>query len=235
MRNEIALISNAARRKTMELLLAPQNLPFAIALGVVAILAALQLVMLMVGGAIGLVDGDADLDLDSDGDVGGIGSVLDFLGVGQIPLVLLLLLWSAAFGMGGLVIQSVARSVTGSLLGIWLASAIALVVSLPLLRLSATVLRPILPRDETESVPIESLLGREAQITVGIARRGRPAEAQVKDQFGTAHYVLVEPEQDGVEFPAGSRVLLLKRRDHIFRVISGVERALEEENSTRSN
>jgi hypothetical protein len=91
------------------------------------------------------------------------------------------------------------------------------------LKFSGWALRPILPRDETESVSSDSFLGLEAQITVGTARTGRPAEARVRDKWGKTHYVMVEPDNAGSEFATGQNVLLIGRRDHIFRAVAGTE------------
>ena len=220
----------------MELLTAPNNLPFTIALGLVAALAILQVVALMLGGPIGIGDGDfdadLDLDLDADGDLdldtdGGLAGALDWLGVGKLPLSILLTLWAAGFGLSGLAIQELALSATGARLPMLLPSLVALGLSFPLLKISGLILRPIIPRDETEAVSTQSLLGSEGEIVVGVARRGRPAQARVKDKWGNAHYVQVEPDSDVDEFPAGAKVLLLKRNDNIFRVIAGSNAQLD--------
>ena len=217
------------RIKTMELLSAPQNLPFAIAWGLVAALALLQVVALLLGGPIGIGDGDFDADVDGDLDFGGAGlaGALDWLGVGKLPLSILLTLWAASFGLSGLAIQELALSATGARLPMLLPSLLALGLSFPLLKISGMILRPILPHDETEAVSTTSLLGSEGEIVVGVARRGRPAQARVRDKWGNAHYVSVEPESDVDEFPAGARVLLLKQNDHIFRVIAGSNAQLD--------
>ena len=229
----------------MELLTAPQNLPFAIALGLVAALATLQVVALLLGGPIGIggADFDADIDLDFDADIdadldvdggevdagGGnaLAGALDWLGVGKLPLSILLTLWAAGFGLSGLAIQEFAQSSTGSRLPMLLPSLLALGLSLPVLKISGWALRPLIPRDETEAVSTLTLLGSEGEIVVGTARRGRPAQARVKDKWGNAHYVQVEPESDVDEFAAGSRVLLLKRLDNTFRVIAGSDAQLD--------
>ena len=180
----------------MELLTAPQNLPFAIALGLVALLAALQVVALLLGGPIGIggadvdadvgLDLDVDLDMDADMDVdggdvgtgpGALAGALDWLGVGKMPLSILLTLWAASFGLAGLTIQEIAQSLTGARLPMLLPSLLALGLSIPLLKISGMALRPILPRDETEAVSTQSLLGSEGEIVVGTAKRGRPAQA----------------------------------------------------------
>ena len=108
-----------------------------------------------------------------------------------------------------------------------LPSLVALGLSFPLLKISGAVLRPIIPRDETEAVTTQSLLGSEGEIVVGVARRGRPAQARVRDKWGNAHYVQVEPDSDVDEFAAGAKVLLLKRNDNIFRVIAGSNAQLD--------
>ncbi len=218
-------------RTEMELLTAPQNLPFAIALGLVAALALLQVVALLLGGPIGIGDGDFDADIDMDGDLdlsgGGLAGALDWLGVGKLPLSILLTLWAAGFGLSGLAIQELALSATGARLPMLLPSLVALGLSFPILKISGLILRPIIPRDETEAVTTQSLLGSEGEIVVGVARRGRPAQARVKDKWGNAHYVQVEPDSDVDEFPAGAKVLLLKRNDNIFRVIAGSNTQLD--------
>ena len=228
--------------KTMELLLAPGNLPFSIALGFVAALALLQVIALILGGPIGIGDGDfdadidlgvdadmdADADLDVDGEgIGALASALDWLGVGKLPLSILLTLWAAGFGLAGIAIQEFALSSTGARLPMLLPSLLALGLSLPLLKISGMILRPIIPRDETEAVTTQSLLGSEGEIVVGTARRGRPAQARVRDKWGNAHYVQVEPDSDVDEFAAGARVLLLKQNDNIFRVIAGSNAQLD--------
>lgn len=218
----------------MDLVQAPQNLPFSVALGFVVILAVLQVLALLVGGTIGgggsHLDADLDLDVDThfEVDVSHWAAALDWLGVGKMPLSILLSLWAAGFGFSGLALQAIIKSRSGDFLPPLLASAVALGLSLPFLKASSTILRPLLPRDETEAVAIETLLGSEGEIVVGCARRGRPTQARVRDKWGTPHYVLVEPENDGDEFPAGSQVLLLKRSDHIFRVIAGANVHIED-------
>jgi hypothetical protein len=63
---------------------------------------------------------------------------------------------------------------------------------------------------------------------VGVARRGHPTQARVRDTWGTVHYVLVEPENEDESFAAGSKVLLLKHHAPIFRVIAGANAQLED-------
>lgn len=200
----------------MQLLLAPQNWPFAAAIGLGVLLCFLQVALLLLGGATDFFEVDADLDADVEPDAG-LDGILDWLHVGQIPVSILLTLAGFSFGMSGLVVQSIASSLTGKMLATGPAAAIALVAAVPALHLVGSLVKRILPRDETEAVSVESFLGCEATITVGTARRGRPAEARLRDKWGKTHYILVEPESEGQEFAAGTQVLILTRHEHIFR------------------
>jgi hypothetical protein len=90
-------------------------------------------------------------------------------------------------------------------------------MALPATRVIGGVLKPILPRDETEAVSRDSFVGCEAQITAGTARPGKPAEARLLDRFGRSHYIMLEPDKEDDVFAPGSNVLVLKRRDAIYR------------------
>ena len=208
----------------MELLTAPANLPFSIALALVFLLGALELISLTLGGAVSIFGGDADVDMDGgfdgmDGD-GFFGHIMHWLHAGQIPATVLLILFLLSFGSAGLLLQSTLKSLTGALMPALLAVVPAFLIALPSTRILGGVLKPIMPRDETEAVSRESFIGCSAQITSGKARRGAPAEARLRDAYGRSHYVMVEPEHDEEVFPAGARVVLLKRRDVVYRVIA---------------
>jgi hypothetical protein len=203
----------------MSLLMSPQNWPFSLALGVCLVLALLQ-----------LVAGFGEADVDTDGDADGLHAILGWLGAGGLPLTLAVMLLGLCFGLCGLGIQSYARTSTGAFWNPAFVSILALVATLPLMRVSGSILRKILPSDESEAVSVESFTGQSATVSEGTARRGHPAQARVRDRFGKTHYVLVEPDEDGAVFPAGTPVLLLMRHDHIFhaRDDSHAQRALEQ-------
>ena len=82
---------------------------------------------------------------------------------------------------------------------------------LPVVRACTGGLEGLLPRDETSAVDAATFVGRTAVVTGGVARAGMPAQARLTDQFGTTHYVLVEPEDAEDTFAAGSLVLLLRQ------------------------
>lgn len=221
----------------MEILSSPANLPFTAALAIVLLLGALEIIGLMIGGASAIsIDGaevDAPpVDVGGDGDFdaeGILSQLLGWLHVGQIPVTILAIVWLFNFGVAGLLLQNAIQSVSGAMLPMLLASVIAFFISLPATRIAGGVLKKVLPRDETEAVSSESFLGCEARITTGMARRGRPAEARVRDRFGRTHYVMVEPENDDETFASGSPVLILKRSGDIFRVMDNQGATIEDD------
>jgi hypothetical protein len=194
--------------QTLALLTAPANLPFAVALAL----------MLMIGlvEAIGLGGSAVELEADVDGDAG----LLAWLGLGRLPLLIVLVVFLALFGIIGLVVQQVASGLAGAPLPPLLASGGAALAALPLTGVAGRGLARVLPRDETTAVPLDSLVGRTGAIVTGEARSGCPARARVADRHGQAHYVMVEPDNAGQIFREGETVLLVRRDAETFRAIA---------------
>jgi hypothetical protein len=184
----------------LEIIAAPANLPFSVAL----------LVMLLIGAveAIGLGASAAHLDLHADADG---GDLLGWLGIGQVPLLMLLVVFLALFGLIGLAIQQFAGPIT-----LWIAAPAATAAALPLTGLGARGLARIMPGDETTAVSLDDLVGRRGTITIGTARRGSPAQARVSDVHGQVHYVMVEPYDDDHSIGQGETVRLDRRDGNLF-------------------
>lgn len=186
-------------------LFATENIVFVSAIMLMLLIGAVQ--------AIG-VAGDFDLDLHAEADL------LGWLGFGRLPLLMLLAIFLALFGMIGLVGQHLALDVTGALLSPFIAAPAAAVAAIPTTALAARWLGPLLPRDESSAVPLDALVGSFARIVTGRAQNGFPARARVEDPYGQAHYVMVEPDNAGQTLEEGETILLVRREDHVFRAIS---------------
>jgi hypothetical protein len=177
--------------------------------------------MLLIGAAqlVGLGDnfgGDLDSDLQADADL----NLLSWLGVGQLPLLMLIVVFLAIFGAAGLILQQAMHDSTGAPLDAWIAVPAVAIAALPLTSFAARGLARILPRDYTTAVPLEALIGRSAQVITGRATLGSPARARAEDHHGQAHYVMVEPDRTGQVFEEGEQVLLVRREGELFRAIS---------------
>ncbi|HYD39115.1 MAG TPA: OB-fold-containig protein, partial [Allosphingosinicella sp.] len=137
--------------------------------------------------------------------------LLGWLGVGRVPLLMLIVVFLALFGLVGLAIQQLAGP-----LPLWIATPAAAAAALPLTGFGARGLARIMPGDETTAVSLDSLVGRRGTITIGTARRGSPAQARVRDVHGQVHYVMVEPYDDGHAIGEGETVRLDSREGNIF-------------------
>jgi hypothetical protein len=187
----------------MDLLIAPEAVVFTAAWVLMLAIGAIE--------ALGLGGGDFDLDLDS--------GLFDWLGVGRVPVLVLLVAFLAAFGSVGLAGQQTALEWTGALLSPWIAIPAALVVALPLTAGLSRILAKVIPQDETTAFEIDDLVGRAGIITVGRAASGSPARTRVVDPHGQAHHVLVEPNDPADSFVEGDTVLLVRREGIGFRAI----------------
>jgi len=190
-----------------ELFDTPAFAPFAIAGLVLLILLAVEVLGFFFGGMSGFLDNllpdalvdadfDADLSVDADTDLSLGLKALDWLYVGRIPTMILLILFIASFCIAGYVLQQLSFSVLGRYLSPWLASLDALVISFPLLKLVAALIYPIIPKDETTAISGDSLVGSSARILIGHASIGSPAQAKLTDKHGQTHYIMVEPDPD---------------------------------------
>lgn len=201
-------------------LLEPHNLPFAIAMSVMVLLALVQVM--------GLGDLGADVEADADAALqpGMMEGFLTLLGLGRVPLTIWLALFLLMFAGIGLSVQELAESLTGAPLYSWLAVVIAGGAALPVTGVLARPLGAVLPKDHTTAVSTQSLIGRRATITEGIARAGSPARARVRDVHGQAHYVMVEPHEQSSELHSGDEVLLVRREKDQFYATALAERRL---------
>ncbi|UVI39823.1 OB-fold-containig protein [Qipengyuania spongiae] len=172
----------------------------------------------------------ADIAADTDGayavEPGFMEGLLALLGLGRVPLTIWLALLLLVFSGSGLSLQLFCESLTGAPLHPWLAATIATAASLPMTSLLARPLGAILPKDHTTAVTTDSLVGRRAEITDGVARAGSPARARVHDVHGQAHHVMVEPHEASSELRAGEEVLLVRREDNRFFATALAERRL---------
>ena len=86
------------------------------------------------------------------------------------------------------------------------------------MRVTASGLYKIMPKDETTAVSQESLIGRVGTVVLGEARVGNAAQVRVKDAYGQQHYVMVEPASEDV-LKQGDAVLLVSLDGNTFKAI----------------
>jgi hypothetical protein len=223
-----------------QLVIAPQNWPFVVALGVMLGLAVLEMLILLLGGSLfGFVDDllpdsmDGDIDVAAeahlstpDSSSGMLDQVLGWFAVGRVPFLVVVIALLTSFGLLGLTLQSVLRQVTGYALPASLAAIPALIGASFTTRWLALRIARIIPNAETSAVSRDSFIGRIATITLGSARSGEPTQARLADAHGQTHYVMVEPDRTSDVLAEGERVLLVSRNNAVFRAIRAESEAL---------
>lgn len=196
----------------MGLFLAPESAPYLIATLVMLSIAALEGVALLVGMS-------ASHWLDSlfahhdGGDIDGVtaDSWLGWLHVGRVPLLVLIVVFLASFAVLGFAANIVVHALFGYFIPAVVGAPLALLASLPVVRVTGRVLGRVLPKDQSSAVSLDSLVGRIAVVMGGNAKMGYPAQAKVTTEHGQAIYVLVEPDHADTTFGASEQVLLVKR------------------------
>ncbi|MBS0660270.1 MAG: DUF1449 family protein [Verrucomicrobia bacterium] len=197
-------------------------LPFAVALALLLLIALLELIGLIIGhGLSHLADSWLpDLHLgDGLHGLSGFDKVLAWLYVGKFPAVALLAVFLASFGLGGVILQEGFRAWLGHPVSAWLAAAIMAGPALYLVHTVGRIGGRMVSRSESLAVSADSLVGRRATIALGTARRGRPAQAKVRDEHGKMHYVMLEPSSDETAFVQGTEVTLVERRGSTYTAV----------------
>ena len=205
----------------LEFLLADANLPFTAALALMLGIALLEGLGLLAGFDISRSLDDLLFEAEVEADLGGSEApggpaLLAWLHVGIVPMLVLLVVFLAAFGCTGLVVQSLALRALGHPLAPAWASGAALLASIPILRIAGRGLKKLF-QDQTRAVSQDAFVGTTGTIVIGTAQSGRPAQARLQDELGQSHYVMVEPTTPAEVFETGTEVLLVERQGAVYR------------------
>ncbi len=197
-------------------LLASENIFFAVALALLAMLVVVQ--ALGLGHALDGSDFSVDAH-DTPSDLG--GGMVSILGIGRVPLLVWLSCFLASFALLGLSLQQLIAQIFDAPFAALPAGGVGLLAALPATSVITRLLGKMWPRDETTAVDIGELLGTRGVIAIGTARRGSPARATVHDRFGQMHNVMVEPHDDDRILREGSEILLVRREAELFFALDG--------------
>lgn len=201
----------------MNLLTAPQTIPFGAAFVVMLGLAVLEL--------IGIVSSfspsewiDHSLLPEPSSDAG-LDGVLGWLHLGKVPTLILLVLLLAGFSIFGYLVQMLASGLTGAYLPGAVAVLPAGAGAIAAVRTLGGLIGRVIPRDETSIVSEREFIGRVATITSGSTREGLASQARLRDAHGRAHFFLAEPDIAGLVLADGMEVLVVSRVGSVYRVI----------------
>jgi len=200
----------------LNLLFAPQNLPFAVAFALLLLIVLVELLgLLLAASPSSLIDNLLPEDFGE----GALDRLLGWLHLGKVPSLVLLVLFLLGFALAGYALQFCMQSLFGLPLPAVPAALIVLPVGLFSVRRFGAVLAHLVPQEESSLVSEKSLLGLVGTVSQGEARQGLAAQARVRDKNGHTHYLLVEPDVATERFAEGTQILLVSKSGAIWRCI----------------
>ena len=210
----------------LEYLFEPYNTPFFYSFSVLLVILGLELLSLILGlGFSQFIDnifdgGDIALEADVDSDVefenGFVSKYIAWVKVKDVPVLILLIIFLGSFSIIGFSLQSILNQFLEFTLPLIIAVPLSIVLCMPLYLWVSKKLGTKLFKEETSALLESSFVGKVAEIVVGTSRLGYPAEAKLKDIYGQLHYIMVEPEDDEIEFKQGTKVVLTEKKGLIF-------------------
>lgn len=198
----------------LDFLTAGPNLPYLIAGCVVLALLTIGLASMILGAGFEALHHNFDFSADVDGN--GIPDHLEvghfdlmaWFNPGRVPSTIFLILFCGSFSILGYSAQWIYDGLTGSLAPMLLSIPIIIALTLPTVRVTSSSIAPILPKDETNAIKLESLTGTSGVVTAGPIGKDNFGMARFTDQYGTDHTLMVCGE--GEETIAnGSNVVLI--------------------------
>lgn len=219
----------------LDFILADANTPFSIAIALVLIIGLFEGLGAVLGVGLGNLldslipefDANTDFEVADAGSNTALSRLLGWLKVGKVPILMLLITFLVAFGCIGYVLNFITTGTFGLLLPKPLTVPAAFVAALPVVRVGASALQAVMPKDESSSVSLATLIGREALITIGESTSTSPAEGRVRDQHGNTHYVMILAEEGCGPFGPGMPLLLVRQKKNQFVAIAADSSTLE--------
>ncbi|HIP82555.1 MAG TPA: DUF1449 family protein [Desulfocapsa sulfexigens] len=216
----------------IDFFLSPANTPFVISLAVMLAFTVIEVLSASMGmGLSEMVDSmlpefDANIDIDVDADLSDVSGPTDSLSkllawfrIGEVPVIMLFIIFLTGFGISGLTIQYIMVSISGITVPVYIAVILAFLTAMPTVRVCGGLLGKYMPKDETYAVSENNFIGMVATLTLGHAEAGKPAQAKLMDKHGQTHYILVEPDNSANVFKQGEKGLIVSKNGALFKII----------------
>lgn len=199
--------------------------PFVLSLFVMVGICGLEIITGLIGlGLLSFFDTclpDLNIDIDVDADINFGHSVLGWLNIGEVPTIILLIIFLTTFGLTGVAVQLQLVSF-GIELSPWLTSIGIFFVALVPVRVIGGWIAKVMPKTQTMALSSDAFISKVATIETGDARIGSPAQAVLIDDYDKEHRVLVEPMESKEVFKQGSKVVLIEKdeeQNFIFKCV----------------
>jgi hypothetical protein len=215
------------------LVFAPECTSFAVALAIMLLIALAEGASLLIGHGLshwvdgllpdslgaGIADGLGDAADGLHPELGPLSALANWFYIGRVPVLILLVGFLTVYGFAGLFLQASVNAMAGRLVPEFLAAPAALAAALPCTRAFARVFARYIPKETSSAVSAESFVGLVATVNLSGGTRGNPTRASLHDAHGQRHYLLVEPDEEGISFSEGDKVLIVSRHGVLFRAI----------------
>lgn len=156
--------------------------------------------------------GHAGHDLPGHHDLPGDHDLLGVLGIGRVPISIVLISFSLLWGVIGWFAMRGFRSIWPDPgIFVWPSLVIALFGAVGLTGVMTRLLGRVMPGTETYGAGARELIGRMGEARYPISASG--GSVQVYDQHGTLHEVPARVLADEAMIPAGARVVLWRYDD----------------------
>lgn len=156
-------------------------------------------------------------DIDADSDVGqshGLLASLTWLGVGVVPLSIVLMVLMLTFGIVGFATNQLLRDLLG-VNGVWVALPVAVLLSFGITSGVSQLIARYMPMNESSARPMGALVGSRGTVVFAVSPEG--GTVSVRDAGGDRYQVAARSREF---IAAGSEVVLVEYRNGLFNVRS---------------
>ncbi len=149
------------------------------------------------------------------------GRLLALLGIGQVPITLLIGVFLFCWGAFGMTVnQILAGTMKYPAVYIWPSLGITFAGSFVVTRSMAAIIGRLLPGEETYAVTRFELVGSLGRVVHAISES--TGTVDVKDLYGTVHRVQAKSEPGDQAIPSGSEVILVDYDEEDKRFIARI-------------
>lgn len=203
----------------MEFFSNPSFAPFAISFYVLAVLFAIELLLLVAGlGGTSVLDGFLPDIPEPATDSVSLSAALYYFGFGKIPAVMFITMFAAFFTVSGLAIQSIAINFLDAGLPNWIAVTLSAFSTLFFTRPTSRMLGALLNSEKGMAISKAQLIGRVAEITDGTASHSTSAAAKVFDHSNRSHDIYVKSADEESIFVKGDKATIVSIVDGLYLV-----------------
>lgn len=212
-----------------QLFLAPENKIFSIFLCTCFFILILEVVGLIFGFTSDALDGVIPdfLKIDFEATDGALATPANWLSLGKIPLLIWLVIFFGGWGVTGLVLQQTMDDFFGAYFMPIIAIPIAFAINLFVVHFVCRLIKPLFHDRFNNALSIEEFIGIEAEIVLGTAKKGSPAQARLFDRNGKPHYIMIEPISDDLQYNEGEKIIVAEIKDDCYLGLSPKELTLK--------